>query len=181
MNKWILLLPLFLGLSQLNAQEIMIRKFYNKESFAQVGSSFDRNQKALFVTYGCVRKLGWYGKFKTNLNFKEDNSQELSELKPVDLIFWNGKYSKGRISGTGGAIWRLNDFCFPYIGCGYGKRWVIWETANGTKSKISEYSYQGLESEAGVIIRYNRFLLSGGLSLNNASHLEINLGTGLSF
>jgi hypothetical protein len=184
MKKYFLLLTviiLLFGIKTSKAQELMVKRTNNKENFILFGKSFDNNHNAYTAMFGTLKKIGVYGKFKTDLNFKEDNQEILEEIGSVNKIFWKGNMSKGRLSGTIGGLLRVNNNIFPYLGLGYGKSWIIWETTGNSNVKIADYSYSGIEYETGIITKINRFMLSGGISLNSLSHLEINVGVGISF
>lgn len=152
------------------------------QSLAMLGASFNNNQLSYSLMYGRVKRWGWYGKVKTDFNFKVSNS-DTSHRYHHDDAFWNGEKSDGRLAVTAGAIWNMTRPMMLYAGVGYGQRWVDWETIGNQKIRIRNYSYDGAEFELGIIVRWKNFLLSVGASLNTEKidYWETDLALGFTF
>lgn len=149
--------------NQLSSQKTRSAREYEWNSVAMAGVSFNNKQLSYSFMYGQVKRWGWYGKVKTNFNFKISNSEGYYDSHDV---FWNGERRKGRLAITAGVIWNMTRPVMLYAGAGYGRRWVDWETIGKQKLRIDSQSDNGAEAELGVIACWKSFLLSAGVSLN---------------
>lgn len=168
--------------NQMAAEKSHVAREYEWFSLAMVGTSFNKNQLSYSLMYGKVKRWGWYGKIKTDFNFKVSNSDKYYSSNDV---FWNGEKSDGRIAATVGTIWNMTRPVMLYAGAGYGRRWVDWETISKQKIRIHDQSYDGAEFELGLIARWKNVLLSVGASLNTddiyIGNLETNIAIGYKF
>lgn len=152
---------------------------YDKEVFALAGIAFHPSQKSVYAMVGKVKKTGGYLKIKSNFNFsgKKDDEDDSYDLK--DDRYLNGDEKKGRFALTGGMLLRINPSLMFYGGLGYGTRWVNWTATNGDKLRVSDISYKGLELESGLIYKYDRFFINGGISVTSFKYMEANIGFGM--
>lgn len=150
-------------------------------SLAMVGTAFNNNQLSYTLMYGRVKRWGWYGKIKTDFNFKTSNSD--TSWYPHNDTFWNGEKSDGRLAITAGTIWNMTRPVMLYAGVGYGRRWIDWETIGNQKIRIRNYSYDGAEFELGIIARWKNVLFSIGAGLNTEyiDYWETDLAIGFTF
>jgi len=95
------------------------------------------------------------------------------------------------MSITGGLTWQLGKNFFMYTGGGYGIKDLLWQMEiydyeNNEKSgeeyvQQPDYSYSGLEAEAGFILRMNSFLLEARATTVNFKYTNVTLGVGVAF
>lgn len=154
---------------------------YIQEQFVLAGVSFNRSQLSYTFGYGQVKKWGWYGKVKTDFHFDLSNSFETHQY--YSKGFWNGKTAKGRLAASAGVVWNMTRPVMLYAGAGYGWRWKDWETIGKKKIRIKEDTFSGIETELGIMVRWERFLLTAGATLNteNVDHWETDLAIGYAF
>jgi len=142
------------------------------------GISAPIDQKAGFIMVGKVSRIGSYVKFKSNLNFSD---AFVSQGESTTERFFNGKVYQGRLAVTGGLLYRIASPIIVYGGLGYGNRWVNWEKLSGERFRVTDYSFKGLEMEAGVVLKIKRLLLSGGISSYSPDFYEADFGLGFTF
>lgn len=166
--------------NQMSNEKSRTAREYESFSLAMIGTSFNNNQFSYSLMYGRVKRWGWYGKVKTDFNFKVYNSDRYYSSNDV---FWSGEKSDGRIAATVGTIWNMTRPVMLYSGTGYGRRWADWETIGKQKIRIHDQSYDGVEFELGIITRWKNFLLSVGASLNtdDIDYWETDIAIGYKF
>lgn len=142
------------------------------------GMAIHPSQTSGFVMLGAVKKVGGYFKFKTNLNLDETH---VFEGLSTDSRYFNGEIQVGRYATTGGLLWRAFTPVLMYGGLGYGTRWVNWKTASGEPFRVTDISHKGVELEAGIMIKINKLVLSGGVSVISFDYMEANIGVGIMF
>lgn len=126
--------------------------------------------------------IGWYlkGKFSISpqvASFSTDGEtikeNQLGSIGSSYFLF-NGKTNEIRYGATGGLLIGRGSFKV-FVGVGWGKRDLNWGlnevgvTTTSTNAldlwaKNYRLSYEGLEVEAGLLIRISRFNLTGGTS-----------------
>lgn len=127
---------------------------------------------------GNVSHIGHYLKFKTNLN---SSDEYVSQGESSTEMFFNGKVYQGRLAATSGLLWHVASAIIVYGGLGYGYRWVDWEKLSGERFRVTDYSFRGLEIEAGIAMKIKRVLFSGGISSNSLGFYEADFGLGITF
>lgn len=164
--------------NQMTVEKLRPTREYESFSLAMIGTSFNKNQLSYSLMYGKVKRWGWYGKVKTDFNFKVSNSNS-----DIYCNFWNGEKSDGRIAATVGTIWNMTRPVMLYAGAGYGRRWVDWETIGKQKIRIDHQTYSGAEFELGIIARWKNILLSvgAGLNIDKIKYWETDIAIGYKF
>ena len=107
------------------------------------------------LTFGQVKKVGWYVNVMSNFNFNALNCEyECQQDGTVDgeMMFYNGERAKTRISVGGGALYRIAQPLCLKAGLGYGMRNLAWQDVEKSWVKNSCYSYSGVEFDAGVML-----------------------------
>ena len=148
------------------------------------------------VTVGQLGKTGWYASVKTGLNFSKPEYTYGGEswnpgFTEAQYYEFNSTEDIRRLSITGGLTWQLGKNFFMYTGGGYGIKELLWQMEiydYDTNDKTGEeyvrqpdYSYSGVEAEAGFILRMGSFLLEGGVTSVNFQYTNVTLGVGVAF
>lgn len=142
------------------------------------GMALHPSQTSGFAMLGVVKTVGSYIKFKTDLNFDESFS---SEGKSTDSRYFTGETQKGRYAITGGLLWHVFSPVLLYGGLGYGNRWVNWKMTSGANFRVTDISYKGAELETGLMIKIQKLVFSGGVSVTSFNYMEANIGIGIMF
>ncbi len=136
--------------------------------------------------FGVVAKAGFYGKLKTNFNFKSGYKNLLtfnSEFYDIE----NTKHQ--RYGALVGVFMRVADPVFFNFGIGYGLRKQLIDV-NSYKDEVGAYSekyyynrYNSIELEAGVIVKIQMITISVGAAILPIGHtkpyFEISSGVGV--
>ena len=123
-----------------------------------------------------VKDFGFYGKinYSPNVNCSEDY-----DYNPTN------KRKSSYTAVTGGLIYRLKCPIHLYVGAGYVDHQVSVQLTNGAYRCDKSYaSYDGLAFEVGLLLRYGRYSLNGGLLHGSSDYLKYiaaNFGIGFSF
>jgi len=145
---------------------------YEKDTFVLGGVALHPSQTSVFAMAGIVKKYGLYLKLKTNFNFDGSYDHENENVFTYD----GSNTYNGRFAVTGGLLWRITKPLIFYGGLGYGNRWVNW-ISYGT-NRLTDISYSGLETEAGLMYKYQKFFFTGGISITSFQYMELNIGVG---
>lgn len=133
---------------------------------------------------GRVKTIGWYVKGIYSSGQSTDGDY-VSYPEGSDLIsYWTtGKDKRSFYAATAGVLVRLGCPIYLYVGAGYANREVAWELADGTYAKNTEYSYSGLETDYGVMLKIGKFSVNGGVLMSLADGCEFtgNIGIGVCF
>ena len=119
------------------------------------------------VMLGYVKKFGGYVKIRTNFRFSQSAYQ----------VDHNGRIDGGYFTSTGGALFRLNRWLYPYAGLGYGSRDKFRLEFGG----LTDYSCKGVEAEVGAIAKIGPVAFSAGVSTTSFRYAEFDLGVGVMF
>jgi len=139
-------------------------------------------QMSYGAMFGMVRKFGWYVKALSDFNFPTAAYECDSAGNTGSGTIWaTGKSAKSRIAITGGALFRAADWCYPYVGAGYGTKGLYWEDIDGKWAKVTDSSCSGVAIDAGVIFNIGMFAFSVGVNNTAFKYTEIQVGLGVSF
>ena len=157
-----------------------------RQTFIMANAAYNTAPQTSFgLTFGQVKKAGWYVNFMTNFNFAKGDFKCNDGGYPIGsspssytLI---GESSTSRLSLTAGAVLRCaKPFCL-YLGAGYGKRSLLWKTKDGSYATADAHSYQGLTIDAGAMLHFDGFSLSLGAASVGFDYWEAKLGIGFNF
>ena len=142
-------------------------------------------QYSFGLTYGHVKRLGWYANVMSNFGFtfSSDYESDANGCINGEYPFYSGNHKATYLSASVGAVVRLHIPVYLYGGVGYGYRSVFYELATGewTSCKAETASSHGLHWEAGLLCNIKGFALSGGVSSStnfDASFFETKIGVG---
>ena len=150
--------------------------------------------------FGQLGKTGWYvsaranSKFATKVDYST-NSTGIIDYNGSGYYVLDGKEFKKNYTVSAGLNFQLGWNSFFYIGGGYGTNQLIWHineytyqndillSKRGAYAKHSDYSYSGLEVEAGITIRIKKILISAGAAnlAFNKDLTEFTYGFGYNF
>ena len=134
------------------------------------------------VTFGKVKKVGWFVSATTNFNFKK--AELVTEYGLIDGSFpgyQQGSRRNARFSLLGGVIVKLyGPLCFR-AGAGYGSNTNLWTTLGGQTVKFSTESFSGIEATLGMQLNIKGLTVSLDMLTTNFKTLEAKIGVGVCF
>ena len=159
--------------------------------------AFSGNTTApLGLSIGQIRKTGWYLTARLNQNISLSPKYECDDEKLTNYT-GNNYYSFDeeikiiRYSLTGGLTFQAGRNVYCYAGGGYGTNDLLWHINEYNYSDDSKtgddyaknvnYSYSGIEAEAGIIINSGSFFFSTGVSSQSFKRLDGTFSIGLAF
>lgn len=137
-------------------------------------------QMSYGLTYGQVKKFGWFVSAMTNFGFRF-GANEWEELYYVNESTTSGNSSKARLSLTGGLLLRLGGPVYMKLGAGYGVRVKCWELSSGEWYEFTPDTYRGVDLTAGLMFNTNGCAISADVVTTNFKTLEFKLGIGINW
>lgn len=147
---------------------------------------FGASQLSGGIMVGYMARMGGYVKLKSGLTSRLSTGDLECDkggyVEGGDQPLWfTGNKHKSRFAATAGVTYAITKPVFAYVGVGYGNRTLAWETTDGDWAKVSDYSFNGVEVEAGAIAYWERLAFSVGVQTNSFKYLEGNIGIGVIF
>ena len=138
-------------------------------------------QTSFGLTVGSSEKWGWYASVNTNFKFLKadyecDYEGNISGLSSE--YSYSGEKSTSRLGATAGMVFRIYDPLYAYAGGGYGFRNVFWQLENGSWTKCTDDSYQGVALDAGLMLHFGGFGFLLGVQSIGFNYLEAKIGMG---
>ena len=134
------------------------------------------------VTFGKVKKVGWFVSATTNFNFQK--AELVTENGLIDGNFpgyQQGSRRNARLSLLGGVVVKLyGPLCFR-AGAGYGSNTTLWTTLGGQTVKFSTDSFSGIEATLGMQLNIKGLTVSLDMLTTNFKTLEAKIGVGVCF
>ena len=134
------------------------------------------------VTFGKVKKVGWFVSATTNFNFQK--AELVTENGLIDGNFpgyQQGSRRNSRLSLLGGVVVKLyGPLCFR-AGAGYGSNTNLWTTLGGQTVKFSKESFSGIEATLGMQLNIKGLTVSLDMLTTNFKTLEAKIGVGVCF
>ena len=137
-------------------------------------------QMSYGLTYGQVKKFGWFVSAMTNFGFRL-KANEWEELYSADEAIISGNSSKARLSLTGGLLLRLGGPVYMKLGAGYGVRVKCWELSSGGWYEYAPDTYRGVDLTAGLMFNTNGCAISADVVTTNFKTIEFKLGIGINW
>ena len=143
-------------------------------------------QTSFGITVGSVKRFGWYVNLGTNFNFIKAKYEcgtdgQISSAFIGEYQF-SGNQKTSRLSATAGVVFRISDPIYAYLGGGYGQRSLLWEYYDSDNSygwaKNTDYSYQGITFDAGLMLHFRGFGFSVGVQTIGFDYMEVKIGVG---
>lgn len=150
------------------------------------------------LSYGVMigqmyKGIGWYITGRSNFHFQAPTQLHVDHQGFIDgsTQFYTGNVSKSHYVIIGGVMvnfleWsrltknKFNTFGL-YIGGGYGKREIQWETTDGLWVKYAPTSHAGFSGNLGVFGSLYGVTLNVGLNTINFKYVELEAGIGYMF
>ena len=134
------------------------------------------------VTFGKVKKVGWFVSATTNFNFQK--AEFVTENGLIDGGFpgyQQGSRRNARLSLLGGVVVKLyGPLCFR-AGAGYGSDTTLWTTLGGQTVKFPSESFSGIEATLGMQLNIKGLTVSLDMLTTNFKTLEAKIGVGVCF
>ena len=134
---------------------------------------------------------GWYLKGRSNFHFAPSANLVCDANGSIDgdRLFFSGNTSATHYAVSGGFMMNFiekktkNKFSTfgCYIGGGYDKREMQWETADGKWVTYAPTSYKGFAGDIGLMGSLCGVTLSLGVSTINFQYVELEVGVGFMF
>lgn len=137
-------------------------------------------QMSYGLTYGQVKKLGWFVSAMTNFGFRF-GANEWEESYSAGEATTSGNSSKARLSLTGGLLLRLGGPVYMKLGAGYGVRVKCWELSSGGWYEYATDTYRGVDLTAGLMFNTNGCAISADVVTTNFKTIEFKLGIGINW
>lgn len=163
---------------------VKLKKYYPKETFILANAAYSFAPQLSFgLTFGQVKKFGYYVSVMTGTGFKMKGDFECDENGYVGktMPFYSGKTSTTRLALTAGGVAHVANPLYLYLGVGYGFRGVFWETTDEQWAKNKDLSVTGVNAELGLMGNIKGFVISAGVSTVNFKYVEAKIGLGWSF
>lgn len=133
------------------------------------------------LTFGRVKKVGWYLSAMSNFSFDALNSTlECDENGLIDgrVSYYNGEKTTTRLSVVGGMVFRVAKPLCLKLGAGCGTRLLAWQDTNEQWVLNNGYSTTGIELDAGMMLILGNFNISLDAVTTNFNTLELKVGVG---
>ena len=136
-------------------------------------------QVSLGLTYGYVRKIGWFVSVMSNFNFRF-NATPWNDISYLDKAVFSGESSKARLSFTGGLVIKTIGPIYAKIGAGYGLRVKCWKVSNNWYEYEPD-TYRGIDLTAGLMLNTNGCTISCDVVTTNFKTIETKVGFGINW
>ena len=159
---------------------------YQRETFVTANVSCSMKPSAAFgVTFGMMRRFGWFVSVMSSPNFKsfsadgEFDRDNAAETKP----FLKGdSYRKDtRLSFMAGMLFRVARPVALRVGAGYGIDEMCYEATDGQWFKDKVNCQKGLDTSLGVQCSFGSIVVSADAVATDFKRLEAKIGVGYSF
>ena len=150
----------------------------------------------LGLRIGQLGKVGWYTEFRasfspfTSAEYTYENETITNYDEPGYYEF-NGNKERAAWSAIGGVTLQASWTVFFNIGVGYGVYNYMYEidkytydndTRTGTAwANDKDFSYSGFELDAGIILKFNKLIVTGGGTAINFKNFNWLVGVGVAF
>lgn len=134
-------------------------------------------QTSFGLTFGHVKKFGWYVSAMSNFNFTGLNTID----EDFENVIITGATKSTRLSVMGGFMARLGGPVYARVGAGYGMRVKTAETISGDYVEYSNNTYKGIDLSAGLQLNLRNITISFDAVTTNFKYAEVKLGVGVNF
>lgn len=162
-----------------NKPKVKENKEVNKVNFLTLNLAYSvAPQMSFGLTYGHVKKFGWFVSAMTGTGFKGFNVID----KSYEEMLLTGKTVSTRLSVTAGLVARLCDTpLYAKAGVGYGMRIRACETISGEFVEYTPNTYKGVELTAGLQLNLRNITLGIDVLTTSFKYTEIKLGIGVNW
>lgn len=158
---------------------------YKTFFLGQYGVSFVPQHSGGFMIGQILRKFGWYVNFRSNFVFTK-STNGMTTLTKEPEYFYTGKTRKSMLVANAGLTmdclgWSKKydqSFFGPYLGFGYGYRYMLWQTTDGDWVEYKPTAMRGANFDAGLIGAVKGYTMALGVSTINFDYLELEFSFG---
>lgn len=134
-------------------------------------------QTAFGLTFGRVKKMGWFVSAMSNFNFVgfntiDDNYEE---------VILTGETASTRISVTGGFMAKIGGPVYLKLGAGYGMIVRACETISGEYVEYTPNTFKGVDLGAGLQFNLRNITIGIDAVTTNFQMTEIKIGIGVNW
>ena len=134
-------------------------------------------QTAFGLTFGRVKKMGWYVSAMSNFNFVGFNTVD----EDYEEVILTGNTASTRLSVMGGLITRIAGPVYLKLGAGYGMIVRACETISGEYVEYTPNTYKGVDLSAGLQFNLRNITIGIDAVTTNFQMTEVRLGIGVNF
>ena len=134
-------------------------------------------QTSLGLTFGSVKKVGWFVSAMTGLDFTAFDVIDT----PYKEVVLTGESKSSRISVTGGVVARLGGPVYVKAGAGYGMRVRCLQARDGSYVEYPNDTYKGIDMTAGLQFNLRNITFGIDAVTTNFKYMELKLGIGVNF
>ncbi len=137
--------------------------------------------------------MGWYINARSNFKFNQPTALSCDKNGSIDGItpFYSGITSITHLVINAGFMWDIADWdgwnntrfsgLGFYVGVGYGKRELQWETEDGAWVKYAPTSHTGFSGNLGIFGSLLGITINLGVNTINFKYAELEAGVGVVF
>ena len=134
-------------------------------------------QTAFGLTFGRVKKMGWYVSAMSNFDFTGFDVID----KSYEEVILTGETASTRISVTGGFMAKIGGPVYLKLGAGYGMIVRACETISGEYVEYTPNTYKGVDLSAGLQLNLRNITIGIDAVTTNFKMAEVRLGIGVNF
>lgn len=176
--------PVELRSSAVYIMEIEVKSIDEYRIMAFPIVAFHPSQLSYGAMFGFGSKNGFYIKLKSDLRHNISTSDECDAngiLRDGTMGWFTGKENQSRIALTAGAYSHIAGPFRLYVGAGYGRRVLSWESYEGQHIMVGPQSSIGLELDCGLITNFKFLSFLTGVSTTHFRWAEADFGIGFIF
>lgn len=153
--------------------------------FATFNFAYDLAPQTSFgLTFGSVKKFGWFFSAMSNFGFKAMQYDYVADLEGYVDGEWppyTGASCRTRFSVMGGVVMKVAQPLYLRVGVGYGKRVKSWYVDDNVLVNIPDDSWTGVDASLGAQVHLKGFVLSLDAVTTNFKNMELKAGVGYSW
>ena len=134
-------------------------------------------QTAFGLTFGRVKKMGWYVSAMSNFDFTGFDVID----KSYEEVILTGETASTRISVTGGFMAKIGGPVYLKLGAGYGMIVRACETISGEYVEYKPNTFKGVDLSAGLQLNLRNIAIGIDAVTTNFQMTEIKIGIGVNF
>ena len=134
-------------------------------------------QTSFGLTYGRVKRVGWYVSAMSGLDFTGFNTID----ENYEEVILTGETASTRLSVMGGFITRIARPVYFKVGAGYGMRMKVCETIDGNYVEYKPDTFKGVDLGAGLQFNLRNITFGVDAVTTNFKYAEVRLGIGVNW
>ena len=134
-------------------------------------------QTSFGLTYGRVKRVGWYVSAMSGLDFTGFNTID----ENYEEVILTGETASTRLSVMGGFITRIAGPVYFKVGAGYGMRMKVCETIDGNYVEYKPDTFKGVDLGAGLQFNLRNITFGVDAVTTNFKYAEVRLVIGVNW